>query len=235
MVLGSQGRLVALAMTSMAGSAAAEGPGSGPGSGPSDAAPGHGPDAEQLKECWAEAYEAWIAPPGTTSGEVLYFRPAAGVEECGAPSPSIEEAVALGERHGGLFGLTAFNPMGQDQPHEVNMERSSQLQAEIEALCKASGGIWWRSFGFDKDWHEKGFTVAGPEAEVVALARKYRQGAVYRFSRASQNSDGASGVCRTAMLRSTVPVLLEDTDADVLLAQTSRPAIEQADPLWVPM
>jgi hypothetical protein len=37
---------------------------------------------------------------------------------------------------------------------------------------------WWPSFGFTAGWHERGFTVAAELAAVLALARRFDQGAV---------------------------------------------------------
>mmetsp|Transcript_66040 Transcript_66040/g.123174 ORF Transcript_66040/g.123174 Transcript_66040/m.123174 type:complete len:291 (+) Transcript_66040:49-921(+) len=204
-------------------------------------APPSGPDAERLGTLWAEAYEGWVSPPGSSadgSSATVYLAPLEGAStgdsdgQCAANwAPWVEAALDIADSQGGLFALTAFNPMGQEKPHDENIAKNAELEADIKALCaEHPGSVWWRSFGFCEDWHEKGFTIAAPEAKVVALAKKYNQGAVYKFSR---NSD--TSACAAPIMRATVPALLADTEADVPLVPVSKPVgLERADPAWTP-
>eukprot|EP00747_Dinoflagellata_sp_TGD_P168364 gnl/TRDRNA2_/TRDRNA2_194572_c0_seq1.p1 gnl/TRDRNA2_/TRDRNA2_194572_c0~~gnl/TRDRNA2_/TRDRNA2_194572_c0_seq1.p1 ORF type:complete len:203 (+),score=42.45 gnl/TRDRNA2_/TRDRNA2_194572_c0_seq1:70-678(+) len=182
-----------------------------------------------LQELWAGACDAWVAPPGTK--EVVYLCP---VDQLNAPQATepwpawIDTTLRLADSPG-LFALTAYNPLGQELPQSVNCEQNAQLQKEIEELNEG-GASWWHSFGFAADWHEKGFCVAADLDLVVALARKYRQGAIYRFQRVP--ADGGSEGPAAAFTRSTVPVCLEDTEADVLIAPCARPPYETASPDW---
>jgi len=192
-----------------------------------------GANAEQLQQLWANSYEGWISPPGVP-GQVVYlepFNPTAEIAAESSPRPWVEDVLQLADVHGGVFGLTAYNPMGVDKPHSENVASNARLEAEIRELCSVDGRRWWHSFGFASDWHEKGFSVAAPEDDVLTLAKKYGQGAVYRFSRPAR-SEGVAGVA--PFVRSTVPALLPETDADVLMVPSSRPPVDRADPLWVP-
>mmetsp|Transcript_44349 Transcript_44349/g.118793 ORF Transcript_44349/g.118793 Transcript_44349/m.118793 type:complete len:126 (-) Transcript_44349:315-692(-) len=123
--------------------------------------------------------------------------------------------------------------MGEGRPHAENARQNSLLRQDIEQLCLETGGVWWHSFGFATDWHEKGFTVAAPREKVIDLARKYKQGAVYRFV-AHIGSEDCMARLSPPFVRQTVPVLVSDTEADVLVEPTRRPDFEQADPHWEP-
>lgn len=200
-------------------------------------APAQAIDAKALGALWASAYEGWVSPAGASQDEVVYLTPAQGIaetislasaEQCSASwSPWVEACLKLADQHGGLFGITAFNPMGQDKPHKENLEKNLELEKDVKQLCADTGGTWWRSFGFAGDWHEKGFTVAGPQDRIVELAKKYNQGAVFRFYRFSSSSG-----CKTPFMRTTVPAALPDTEADVPMEPCSRPEIKRADPQW---
>lgn len=194
-------------------------------------------DAAPLQELWAAAFDAWINPAGVLQAdEVVYMCPADARASCGlaAGTPAwLTASLALAEREPhrdwGLFGMTAANPMGTDQSPEENCRQNRRLEQDLVDLCAASGGAssWWRSFGFAPSWHEQGFTVAAELAQIVLLARKFRQGAVYRYRRAPQAASESA-----FLLRSTVPVCLPETEADVLTAPCCRPVWDTADPRW---
>lgn len=188
------------------------------------------PDVAALQHLWASAYDSWIQPPGAKLDEVVYLSPSTvtGFTE-NSQSPWMEAVLLLADQHGGIFGLTAFNPMGRDEPHSINLKRNALMEADLKKLCAETGGIWWPSFGFSRDWHEKGFSVAAPEDRVIELARKYRQGAIYRFRRPTSDFKDD-----TEIVRSTIPVGVPDTEADVPVRQCKRPSLEQADPSWAP-
>lgn len=200
-----------------------------------------GKSADELRILWAEAYEAWVAPPGVggCDGGVLYLMPEPSQEAACQNHLDQRAAGWLSDVHkkigpgGRVLALTAFNPMGEDHPHDRNVRENDKLAADIESLCAAGGCTSWRSFGFAEDWHEKGFCVFaaeggdGVEENVVALARKYKQGAIYRFYLSSDCDP-------PKLMRATVPAMLSETEAAVALVPTSRPPWPHADPDWAP-
>lgn len=203
--------------------------------GDAEVAAAQGPGNDELRDLWATSFEGWVGPPGAES-QVVYLKPVdegeAAAEEGEVQSPefaSLEPALELADQWGGVFGVTAFNPMGQDREHGENMAKNELLKAEIESLCARVDGRWWPSFGFAGDWHEKGFTVAAPQDEVIKLAKDFGQGAVFRFYRAAPSAARGAPV-----MRETVPALIADTEADVPMVPAARPAISRADPEWAP-
>lgn len=122
-----------------------------------------------------------------------------------------------------LFGLTSWNPLGQEAPLEENLKSYRSLRADLQGLEPRPRAMW-ESFGFDASgYRENGFTVAFDEEvaaaarkAVVAVANKYRQGAVYEFRL------GPPGSGR--LVRSTVPALLQEVGADtVMVVCPSKP------------
>jgi hypothetical protein len=80
--------------------------------------------------------------------------------------------------------------MGEAAPAAVNREANRKLQADIASL-RPVPRAWWHSFGFsaEEGWREDGFCVAFAtderrfaRAQVLKLARAYRQAAIYQFS-----------------------------------------------------
>ena len=80
-----------------------------------------------------------------------------------------------------LFSLTAYNPLGNTVPHDVNVKANIALEQDILQLynnntngrgdnnndsnINSSGGpliAWWHSFGFHEQegWRENGYTLA---------------------------------------------------------------------------
>jgi len=198
-----------------------------------ESAPYSESDAEGLQALYATAYGGWISPPGATE-EVVYLSPTSAssnksVGHPGAPRAAwVETTLELADQHGGLFGLTAFNPLGQDTPHAENLAQDKLLEEDVMKLCAKTGGSWWRAFGFADGWHEMGFTVAAPQDEMVELAKKYGQAAVYRFSR--NRTPGLDA----PFLRAVVPALILDTESEVPVSPVARPALDRADPFWQP-
>ncbi|CAJ1454172.1 unnamed protein product, partial [Effrenium voratum] len=201
------------------------------------------PDLQQL---WSQAMDAWLAPPGA-AGACVFMRPAQPEE---APEPqtsewleafltaaagrswaavcSLSRGPGLHSGTGEIFSLTATDPMGLPQPWPANATALQLLESELEGLCGGPAGgsgarCFWRSFGFhpQEGWREDGFTVIAEAPQVLELARKHRQGAVYRW-----NFQG------TALRRSTVPVCLADTEADVRLVPCRRPDTSLVDRPW---
>eukprot|EP00931_Biecheleriopsis_adriatica_P074625 TRINITY_DN48640_c0_g1_i1.p1 TRINITY_DN48640_c0_g1~~TRINITY_DN48640_c0_g1_i1.p1 ORF type:complete len:194 (-),score=34.68 TRINITY_DN48640_c0_g1_i1:143-724(-) len=189
------------------------------------------PSSKALQELWAGAYDGWIGPPGAAE-EVVYLAPVASALGDVAWPAWVERVLKLADEHGGFFSLTAFNPLGQETPHQVNLDNNMLLEEDIKRLCEEIDCVWWHSFGFASDWHEKGFSVAAPQERVLALATKYSQGAIYRFYRADRSSPASLGA---PFMRATVPASLPDTEADVPVSPCTRPVLERSDPQWKPV
>ena len=108
-----------------------------------------------------------------------------------------------------LFGLSAYNPRGQESPLETNKVRQALLSKDIQDAIKFHTSLtFWDAFGVWEDGSsEPGFILAFPhkmehEGLVVSktLAKKYNQGAIYRF-KLDKKSKG--------MMRETIAVLVE--------------------------
>ena len=178
-----------------------------------------------LKELWADAYDAWRNVPGHPE-KTVYLMPEPSNKALLANKeiPPLPEAV----RGAVLFGLTSWNPGGQDAPMEQNLSSYRSIQADLLALKPS---CMWQSFGFDlQGYRENGFTVAFPaeaaessRSAVVEIAKKYGQGAIYEFRAAEPISEGR-------IVRSTVPALLQEVDADVTMIACSKPDTSGADP-----
>ncbi|CAL1141631.1 unnamed protein product [Cladocopium goreaui] len=184
-----------------------------------------------LQQIWADAFDAWIGPFGV--GCCIYMAP---VEVTKGQTDAAPVPRTWMERWPndelGVFSLTATDPMGEKQSPEANAAGLAELERELQELCggaasqsgqiNGSGRNFWKSFGFNikEGWREDGFTVVAEAAEVIRLARKYRQGAIYSF----ELSEGAS------IRRRTVPVCLPDTEADVVSAPCKTPDSVLADP-----
>merc|ERR1712176_421676 len=108
----------------------------------------------------------------------------------------------------------------------------AKLEAYIKRLVDSvPGAMYWKSFGFASDWHEKGFTVAASRDSIISLAKRYRQGAIYRFHRSQVHVSG----CSTPLVKETVPALLDNTDAAVPMLPVSQPAtLPTSRPDWAP-
>jgi hypothetical protein len=122
-----------------------------------------------------------------------------------------------------LYGFGAYNPRGQTLPEKINKEKHLLLQNDIENGIqnenkKFQKVIWWQGASlWDDESFERGFIVAFPKNEnaledsdymktghefIIELAKKYDQGAIYKF----EFIDGK-------LMRETIPVLDADTDA----------------------
>jgi len=220
------------------------GPNFGPGRRPvpkSNSGTNASTSSSALQDLWANAFDAWISPVGMAEPhQVVYMRP---IDHATASSSSpqhwptwVTETLKLaepdlnsaqGER--GLFALTATDPLGVCQPPDENQKRNLLLERDLQELCAApsSGLTWWHGFGFAADYHEKGFIVAAEVSSVLELARKYEQGAVYRYRKAPPGS-------AACFLRETVPVCIPEVEASILVAPCERPPTDTADPAWTP-
>merc|ERR1719335_1988062 len=90
-----------------------------------------------------------------------------------------------------LFSITAYNPMGNKADKPTNVANNKLLQADLDAL-QPPPVQKWHSFGFSTksskqgEWREDGFTLAfksedsdAARTNILDLARKYKQGAIY--------------------------------------------------------
>ena len=147
------------------------------------------PSDESLSALWGAAIDGMIAVPGAeriaAPNGVLYLAP---LPPGAAPPESVEWPKVLAKS--AVFALTAHNPMGEAAPAAVNREANRKLQADIASL-RPVPRAWWHSFGFsaEEGWREDGFCVAFAtderrfaRAQVLKLARAYRQAAIYQFS-----------------------------------------------------
>jgi len=184
-----------------------------------------GAQQADLKALWAGAYEAWRHVPGHPEKVVCLIPEEAALAQGGPP---LDAALPAAVHNNVLFGLTSWNPMGEDAPMEQNLASYPALLADLRALQPAH---IWQSYGFDSSgYRENGFTVAFPADRAAAareatveVAKKYGQGAVYELT--SLPGDPSR------ILRRTVPALVPDVDADVVMARCALPEhIPGADP-----
>eukprot|EP00933_Yihiella_yeosuensis_P006889 TRINITY_DN111710_c0_g1_i1.p1 TRINITY_DN111710_c0_g1~~TRINITY_DN111710_c0_g1_i1.p1 ORF type:complete len:172 (-),score=33.58 TRINITY_DN111710_c0_g1_i1:43-558(-) len=165
-----------------------------------------------LRDLWAGGRDCW---PELPSGECIYTRPAVGSEAPSEWPEIVQESI--------LFGLGAYNPRGKEQAEDVNKAQHQQLDTRLEEGLKSIGcGIRWASSSvFEGGLEEPGFIVAFQKrsdtelikgrALVIELATAFEQGAIYEFAL----KDGR-------LMRSTVPVLNPDTEADVEVVRDDR-------------
>jgi hypothetical protein len=129
-----------------------------------------------------------------------------------------------------LFALTAHNPLGITTDSAGNQVANDKLRTDLAALKTATAGQW-NAFGFASNWREDGFVVgfspayaADGQREIVDLAAKYQQGAIYKYEREKGREDSNS------LLRSTVPVQMTEIASDVAIEPCMKPSLPQAEP-----
>eukprot|EP00929_Paragymnodinium_shiwhaense_P113407 TRINITY_DN81699_c0_g1_i1.p1 TRINITY_DN81699_c0_g1~~TRINITY_DN81699_c0_g1_i1.p1 ORF type:complete len:197 (+),score=33.60 TRINITY_DN81699_c0_g1_i1:59-592(+) len=160
--------------------------------------------AEDLRGLWAGGYDVW---PRLPDGDCVYTRPATQSDATCQWPPILEKSV--------LFSFGAYNPLGEVREEAVNKAQHEKLGVELDiALQELGHGVRWASCGrFEDGSEEFGYTVAFDEGSsrsdegrnlVRYLAERYEQGAVYEYK-----------LREGRLIRSTVPVLLLDTEADV--------------------
>ena len=191
---------------------------------------------QALQALWSTSFDGWINVPHHPPG-VVYLRPASKEEDVSSAvllsSSSIKLPSVVKECQGGIYALTAFNPFGQTVPMATNVAANQRLWSELQELEGLK--YVWKSFGFAKDWREDGFVVAFDDntttardaaKAVHALALKYQQGAIYEFVPIiSSIEDGVVAGFR----RKTIPVAMENVEADVIVVPCSKPDIANAE------
>lgn len=202
----------------------------------------NGSTEKELQELWSTSFDAWIDVPRHPPG-VVYFRPSANeIEQMNTPPVDMPSIVR--ECHGGIFALTAYNPLGQDAPTSENLAANALLAADLAQLQQKFASTSdkddaptvhvWNSFGFAPDWRENGFVVAfeaaltakDAERAVVDLARTYRQGAIYKYVPITSNGEDRSVV---GLRRKTIPVAMQNVEADVIVVPCEKPDLANAE------
>ena len=160
-----------------------------------------------------------------------------------------------------LFGFGAYNPRGQTLPLSINRKQHALLQSDIQHGLRSfqdtrssvpssntapSWCWWWQGASLWEDGSsERGFIVAihkdyiqqQHQDWIIQLAKKYDQGAIYKFvydngdidndidididsssqsrSRSRNRSDANKNTGNGRLMRETIAVLDDGTDASV--------------------
>jgi hypothetical protein len=129
-----------------------------------------------------------------------------------------------------MFGITAYNPRGQNRAHSLNVAANLVLRADLSTVVPAPRFVA-SSFGFSRAWRENGFTVAfapndevAAQAALMALAVKHEQGAIYKYTPGDH-----VGVLR----RQTVPAVMQNVEADLWVVPCAKPDLSTAEVDWV--
>jgi hypothetical protein len=129
-----------------------------------------------------------------------------------------------------VFGFGAWNPQGSHMTLEWNMAADARLEQELQRLSAPAPAARWRGFcfSFEENYRENGHLVAFAKADaaagrqtILALGRKFNQGAVYeyvvgddgRFRRLLVPCDGSDRV-DTEFVRRVHPPEHEFTQAE---------------------
>jgi hypothetical protein len=188
---------------------------------------------EELKQAWADAFDAHIDVPGEAG--TIYSRPIS-LETPSSPDAhqplAYPDSVTATTR---LYCITAWNPMGIERPLDENnrahCEFTTIMKERVDQLRFAEDDVWLRySFGFSANWREPGLVIACKSADacmkikhlVVEMARRYNQGAVYEYT---PQSDAR------LLLRKTLPVMSSAlVEADVMVCRCQKPDLDFAEP-----
>lgn len=189
----------------------------------------HNNSEQALQTLWSTSFDGWINVPHHPPG-VVYLRPAPKDVSSAVLSSSVKLPSVVKECQGGIYALTAFNPLGQTVPMATNVAANERLWRELQELEGLT--YVWKSFGFAKDWREDGFVVAFDEITtpqdskslVHDMALKYQQGAIYEFVPITTEDDVVAG-----FRRKTIPVAMENVEADVIVVPCSKPDIANAE------
>ena len=178
---------------------------------------------EDLRAHWKGAKDIWPSVPDDDQGQTrsIQSRVRQANESDVALCPQNWPRVV---RNSELYGMGAYNPLGQTGTDEYNTSNHELLRKDISRMFgeKSSDVVWWEAASYFADGDtEPGFIIAfnralsvddlnNGEKLVVDLAKKYRQGAIYKF----EYKEG-SGSSIGKLFRSTIPVLVPDTEATV--------------------
>ena len=119
---------------------------------------------------WASYAETILVIHGSTPVEVPLSRPIGARERAAFAAAGLP----------GPFGvLTADNPFGRPMSAEGNAARRTQLAAELDSAGVAAVRV--DGYSPDRQHHEVGVALQWPQHEVVALAKRWEQSAIYWF------------------------------------------------------
>jgi hypothetical protein len=168
--------------------------------------------AQELKIQWAGGRDVWPKVPvdeGFMSIQTKVRDPTlnASAADRGRDWPTIVKESTM-------YGFGAYNPRGQVLSNDVNVEQHNLLQNDIEySMANYPGSVaqYWEAASIWEDGSsEKGFILAFREkkdeglALSIDLARRYNQGAIYRFKMEDDR-----------LMRDTIAVLDDGTEARV--------------------
>lgn len=175
--------------------------------------------AQELQQQWAGGRDVW---PNVPIGNNSFMSIQSKVKEESSSSTCVAEDSQNNRpewpaivKESTLFGFGAYNPRGKNLSHEINERQHVLLNKDIESSLTDNNynAIYWEAASiWDDGCLEKGFILSFSKAEEeeglklsVDLARKYDQGAIYRFHMEDGNR----------LMRETIAVLDEGTEAKV--------------------
>lgn len=165
---------------------------------------------EDLKVQWAGGRDVWPKVP-VSSTEFIHVQTKVRTDDDDVDSSNDWPEIV---KQSTLFGFGAYNPRGQTFPDDVNEKQHALLKKDIETsmIVYSNVGQFWEGASIWEDGSsEKGFILAFRESHAdkgsnlsVTLARKYDQGAIYKFEMEGNR-----------LMRDTIAVLDDGTDAKV--------------------
>ena len=166
---------------------------------------------EDLKVQWAGGRDVWPKVP-IGSNEFIHVQTKVRTANDDDDDSSNDWPEIV--KQSTLFGFGAYNPRGQTFPNDVNEKQHALLKKDIETsmIDYSDVGKFWEGASIWEDGSsEKGFILAFRESHAneglnlsVNLARKYDQGAIYKFEMENNR-----------LMRDTIAVLDDGTDAKV--------------------
>jgi len=208
--------------------------------------PGEGPttdddQGQRLMALWTGAGECMIVSENGQIAEPVFMAP---VTDTPDPSKSVKFPVVFTNTMR-IFAMTAFDPPGESRSLEENARENHKLADAILAMRPRPAFVW-PSFGFDlrEGWREDGFCLAflppkgsiergswSPEAYealsavVVALAKRFRQGAIFGYEPLENASSSGEPDSLVALRRTTIPCCFHGAEPEVstLVQRVPRP------------
>ncbi len=181
--------------------------------------------AQELQIQWAGGRDVWPRVPiiggeGEGQGQFVSIQTKVKGEHPAATTTATIDIMEWPDivKQSTMFGFGAYNPRGQTLPDDINIQQHALLRNDLEQSISPPV-IFWESAAIweDGSW-ERGFMVAFPKSNneqegqelCVNLAKKYNQGAIYKYVMEEEETNGA-----LHLMRDTVAVLDEGTDARV--------------------
>lgn len=202
-----------------------------------------GEEAGRLMALWTSIGECMVVLEDGGAATPVFLAP---LEDAGGPGTPMAFPAVFSSRVR-IFALTAFDPPGEARSLEDNTRENHKLAEEILTMAPRPARVW-PSFGFHlrEGWREDGFCLvferppsdddgdaerwrlearAAQTAAVVALAVRFRQGAVFGYE-PSEDSASASAPGRVvALVRTTIPCCFDGAapEAATLVQRVPRP------------